>query len=130
MTLDHLLTNLSPVINPGEYVFISITNSEMIAQEEIVASIIEKEGRSVIISRDYAESVGLQYQYVAAWITLEVHSALDSVGLTALVATALAEYEISCNVVAGYFHDHLFVPLDRSEKALKILHQLSQRRKI
>ena len=61
-----------------------------------------------------------------ARITLTVHSALEGVGLTAAVAGALAQAGIACNVVAGYHHDHLFVPWDRREEALAILQRLSQ----
>lgn len=60
-----------------------------------------------------------------ACITLTVHSALDSVGLTALVATRLAEQQISCNVIAGYHHDHLLVPADRADDAVALLTGLS-----
>jgi hypothetical protein len=49
------------------------------------------------------------------------------VGLTATVATALAEAGIACNVVAGFHHDHLFVPWERREDALAILSDLSAR---
>ena len=62
-----------------------------------------------------------------AWITLDVHSALDAVGLTAAVAGALAERGIACNVVAGFHHDHLFVPVDRAGDAIDALDALSAR---
>ncbi|WP_036823971.1 ACT domain-containing protein, partial [Photobacterium sanctipauli] len=54
-------------------------------------------------------------------ITLTVHSSLEAVGLTAAVATRLAEYSISANVVAAYYHDHVFVPVNRAEEALQAL---------
>ena len=60
-----------------------------------------------------------------ARITLMVHSALDGVGLTAAVSTALAEQGIACNVVAGFHHDHLFVPWDRRNEALATLRTLA-----
>jgi uncharacterized protein len=43
-------------------------------------------------------------------ITLDVHSALDGVGLTAAVAVALAAEGIPCNMIAAHHHDHVFVP--------------------
>lgn len=64
---------------------------------------------------------------MAGWITLRIHSALDAVGLTAAVAQALAEYGLSCNVVAGFHHDHLFVPHERAAEAVALLEQLADR---
>ena len=61
----------------------------------------------------------------AAWITLEVHSSLAAVGLTAAFAGALAQANISCNVIAGYYHDHLFVARDDAERALSTLRALA-----
>ena len=79
---------------------------------EPLASFREREGLTLVLERRQAERLGLPYEYVAAWITLTVHSSLAAVGLTAAFATALAEAGISCNVMAGYFHDHLFVARD------------------
>ena len=58
-------------------------------------------------------------------ITLRVHSSLHAVGLTAAVSAELARHAVSANVVAGYFHDHVLVPSDRAEEALKHLENLS-----
>jgi hypothetical protein len=64
---------------------------------------------------------------VAGWITLRVHSALEAVGLTAAVSAALAREGVSCNVVAGFYHDHLFVPHDSAAQAVRLLEDLAQR---
>ena len=61
-------------------------------------------------------------------ITLNVHSALDAVGFLAAVATALSERGIGVNPVAGYYHDHLFIPADRAEEAMAVLEGLSSGR--
>ena len=77
------------------------------------------------------ESVALRArlvpQFRCAWITLTVHSALQAVGLTAAFSAALGEVGISCNVVAGVFHDHLFVPVDRAHDAMDALRALQAR---
>ncbi len=60
-----------------------------------------------------------------AWITLTVHSSLEAVGLTAAVANTLASAGIACNVLAGFHHDHLLVPIDRVDDAMAALSRLS-----
>jgi hypothetical protein len=75
--------------------------------------------------RSEADAAGLAYSFVAAWITLRVHSALDTVDLTAAVSTKLAAAGISCNVIAAHFHDHLFVPYPTAQEALEQLERLA-----
>ncbi len=79
----------------------------------------------MVLPRAEADSLGLSYDFVGAWITLQVHSALEAVGLTAAVSTALTEAKISCNVLAGFHHDHLLVPVADAARALEVLHELS-----
>ena len=92
---------------------------------DILASVHEPEGWSLVLRRDDADTAGLTYDYVAAWITLRVYSSLAAVGLTAAVSSALAEAGISCNVIAGHHHDHLLVPHHEADRALDILRGLS-----
>ena len=61
-----------------------------------------------------------------ARITLDIHSSLDAVGLTARVSAALAERGISANIIAALNHDHVFVPWDRRDEALAALRGLAQ----
>ena len=69
--------------------------------------------------------MGMDYSFVASWITLTVHSSLEAVGLTAAFSNALAGAGISCNVIAAYHHDHIFVPVHSTEKAMAALQSLS-----
>lgn len=85
------------------------------------ASVVEPEGRSVVISADEAARLGLSSDYQAAWIRLDVHSSLAAVGLTAAVSNELADHDISCNVIAGNVHDHLLVAASRADEALAAL---------
>ena len=88
------------------------------------AVIREDEGLTVVLTRNDADRAGLPYDYVAARITLRVDSALADVGLTALFSRVLADAGISCNVIAGRAHDHLFVDWNRGAEALALLRAL------
>jgi len=121
--LTVLLRDMTPDRRPGRYVF---TSAEAIPTEaRPIATVVEDEGISMVLDQAEAERLGLAYDTVMAMITLRIHSALDAVGLTAAVATALAEVGISCNVVAGRVHDHLFVPIDDGDRAIEALERLA-----
>jgi hypothetical protein len=79
-----------------------------------------------VIEKSKADELGFTYNYVAAWITLNVHSALESVGLTAAFSTALTQHNISCNVIAGFYHDHIFVDAKDATKAIEVITNLSK----
>ena len=81
----------------------------------------EDEGVTVVATRAAAERNGWAFDFEAAWLTLDVHSALEAVGLTAAFSAALGEAGIPCNVLAGFHHDHLLVPLDRADDAIACL---------
>lgn len=121
--LDELLRSMEPVRREGEFVFVGA--GTLPPDVAVAASVQEPEGPSSVISRDDADRLGLPYDFVAAWITLTVHSALDAVGLTAAVSTALADAGISCNVIAGLRHDHLLVPVGDADVALATLRGLT-----
>ena len=124
-SLPTLLRNMNPRLNDGDYVFCCLTDAEQLAGVAPLGSFREREGLTAILPRQQAERLELAFDYVAAWITLEVHSALSAVGLTAAVATALAAHDISCNVIAGYHHDHLFVAQADGPRAVAVLQQLA-----
>lgn len=123
--LNKLIKGLSPKLNNGEYVFTSIKNIELLNTSEVICTFKEKEGLTLVLERSRAEQLGLKYNFIASWITLEVYSSLNAVGLTSLVTTELANNKISCNVVVGYYHDHIFVSTKDSLKTLEILNYLS-----
>ncbi|PUA44062.1 acetyltransferase [Pseudomonas protegens] len=124
-SLTTLLRSMSPQLNDGEYVFCSLADHSLLQGVEVLGSFREQEGLTVIIQRQEAERLGLVFDYVAAWITLNVHSALQAVGLTAAFAGALGRAGISCNVIAGYYHDHLFVDQADAQRAMQVLQQLA-----
>jgi hypothetical protein len=121
--LQELLAAMAPELIPGEFVFVERPTD--LPDEFILAGVQEQEGQSAVIRREDADERSLEYEFVAAWITLRVNSALHAVGLTAAVSTRLAENRISCNVIAGLRHDHLLVPSEEGPRALRALKELS-----
>lgn len=93
--------------------------------EGVLAVLTEDEGTTAVVSIAEAERRGWPVEFRAAWLTVSVHSSLHAVGLTAALASALAERGIAANVLAGYFHDHLLVPLDRADEAVERLESLA-----
>jgi len=124
--LETMLSTLEPTIREGEFVYVSV--SEQQAQELPAQALIhENEGVTVVLRREDADAAGVNYEFVAAWISLSVHSSLEAVGLTAAFAVALGEVGVSCNVLAGFHHDHILVPIEQATLALQTLRELSAR---
>ncbi|MEE1927281.1 ACT domain-containing protein [Streptomyces sp. TRM 70351] len=124
--LTKLLSGMRPDLRQGPYVFTTVTGPAPVGLHPVV-TVAEDEGTTLVLPRSEADAAGLPYDYVAGWITLRVHSALAAVGLSAAVTTALAEAGISCNVVAGHHHDHLFVPYEVASVAVATLEDLARR---
>ncbi|MEV0221862.1 ACT domain-containing protein [Streptomyces sp. NPDC050704] len=125
--LGRLLNGMQPALHPGRFVFVTVPGSTAPPGLAPVVTVVEDEGLTLVVQQEDADAARLTYDYVAGWITLRIHSALDAVGLTAAVARALAEAGLSCNVVAGFHHDHLFVPHERAAEAVAVLEQLADR---
>ena len=109
------------ILNRGEYVFCFIEDIDKISMNNIICSFKESEGYSIIISKEEAIKNNLPFYFVSAWITLEIDSTLDSIGLTSAFSKKLTKAGISCNVIAAYHHDHIFVPYLDKHKAMEIL---------
>jgi hypothetical protein len=110
---------------PGRWVYASVP--AVPAGCTPVVTVREAEGTTVVVPEHEALALGLPTTFVASMITLQVHSALDAVGLTAAVSTVLADAGIPCNVVAGFHHDHLFVPADLADEVVSLLRARSER---
>ncbi len=125
--LTELLCTMQPVLNDGVYVFSVVPFDTDLADIKPVATFREQEGLTIIAEESSARAAKLDVKFRAAWITLNVHSDLSAVGLTAAFATALGQAGISCNVIAAAHHDHIFVPIESGQAALKALRELQQR---
>lgn len=120
--LSQILSNLTVRRRPGRWCMVS--GAEVPADVTVVATVADDEGTTTVLSVADAERLGFRPEFVAAWLTLEVRSALDAVGLTAAVAGALAAEGIPCNVLAGFHHDHLLVPVDEADHCIAVLSAL------
>lgn len=118
--LAQILRNLDVEIRPEPYVYATVDPSHP-ALASAQATVVESEGVTLVLRRSDAEAHDLDSQFVAAWITLTVHSSLEAVGLTAAFSAALGQAGISCNVLAGFHHDHILVPFDQRDDAVRTL---------
>ncbi|MBV1893650.1 MAG: ACT domain-containing protein [Ilumatobacteraceae bacterium] len=119
--LDRMLRNLSVDRRPGEFTYIEVLalTPDLIAVAQ--ATVVEGEMTTVVLEVGDAEQGGRPISVRLAWLTLSVQSSLEAVGLTAAVSERLTGEGISCNVLAGYRHDHLLVPVARAEDAVAVL---------
>jgi uncharacterized protein len=125
--LQNMLAQMQPVLHDGAYAYCCIPEEQAGAHvANAIALMRESEGMTVILTVERAEELGFQIHLRCAWITLQLHSDLAAFGLTAAFARALADANISCNVIAGCFHDHIFVPFDDKDRAFTALKRLSQ----
>ncbi|MDO6674077.1 ACT domain-containing protein [Tenacibaculum sp. 1B UA] len=124
--LSVLIREMKPFVNKGEYVFTTVKDIHNINKEDIVGQFKEAEGITLILEKKVADNLELAYSFIASWITLKIHSALDAVGLTAAFSSELAKHDISCNVVAGFYHDHIFVDKKDETKTINVLTNLSK----
>lgn len=125
--LSTLLKNMTPTLNPGAYIFATLTDIDRIKRSDTICEFKEKEGVTIVMEKQKALEYGLPVESIFAWITLEIHSSLDAVGLTAAFSNELAKFGISCNVIAGYFHDHIFVGETDGKKAIQVLEGLASK---
>ena len=120
-----LIAQMSPSLDDQIWAFVSVddVSSEYLA-EHALATFRETEGTTLIVPWERADEFDVCSEPMAR-ITLNIHSSLEAVGLTAAVSQALASEAISANVVAGFYHDHIFVPQTAGERAVACLTLLS-----
>jgi len=125
--LAALLRDLKPMLAEEEHGFANIPIGAGWPQGLVpVATFAETEGASVIALASILEGIGIDHERGWAKITIGANSALSAVGLTAKIASALAETGISANIVAAYHHDHVFVPWARRDDAMMVLENISK----
>jgi uncharacterized protein len=123
--LPSLLVTMNPALDPREWVFCCVTRDYETSAANPLFLFRENEGVTMVVERSTADDLGLTYGFPSRRITLRVVSDLEAVGFTAAVAAELSKHTIPVNVASAFHHDHLFVPADRGEEALRVLEDLS-----
>ena len=127
LELATLLGCMRPVEQEGEFVFCPVEgNAAEFLHLEPLAIIREQEGLTLILPAEIAKHNQLSASNSFKQITLTIHSSLDAVGLTAAVSAKLAACGISANLISAYYHDHIFVPVEKSTQAMLALLELSR----
>ena len=125
--LNRLMATMQPTLSPETYVFCSLKDMDRLGALKPRMLFVEAEGLTLIIEREAALAEDLAFEFECRMITLNVHSALEAVGFLARVIPALAALGMGVNPVAGFYHDHLFVPADRAQDALRCLQSISSK---
>ena len=123
--LQELLTHMQATLMEGDFVFCTLKQAKNSQQLTPLATFIEQEGTTMVLPASQAQQHDLHFEGTYKHITFNVHSSLEAVGLTAAVASKLAEHNISANVIAAYYHDHIFVPSKDANAAISALKELS-----
>lgn len=120
--LPKLLAAMRPALQPETYVFVTLTPGEATPRSLTpIMTFHESEGLTLIVPEAQARAAAIDGAFPSRMITLEVHSSLSAIGFLAEIAARLARAGIPVNAVSAYFHDHLFVPADRAEEAMRVL---------
>jgi hypothetical protein len=123
--LQRLLASMEPELHPGEYVFAVVSPADF---KEVQAAawgwFRESEGITLILEKNAAYAAHLDFAFPSRLITLTVHSSLEAIGFLAVITEKLATAGISVNAVSAYYHDHLFVPVEKADLAMDVLHQI------
>ena len=125
--LSKMLESISVTTRPDDYVVVALAPTDDIPTigDGVAAIIDEGEGPTVIATIKRAAYEGWPHDFVAAWLTIDVHSALEAVGLTATFSRQLGRAGIPCNVIAGFYHDHILVPVDKTDAAVEVIEALA-----
>lgn len=128
-TAYDMISGMKPELRPGVFLFVTTDDMTLAAAltPGAIAIFKEDEGLSMIVPVALAEKAGLATNAPMRWITLNVYSSLEAVGLTAAVSNALADQAIPCNMVAAFHHDHVFVPADLCGRAMEVLTALQEK---
>jgi hypothetical protein len=125
--LQQTLQSLKVICDDIQYGFASIADESQIERDKVLATFHENGRLATIAPKEYLDSLGVENEGPYAKLTIDVHTSLELVGLTAVMATELAKHGISANVVAAFYHDHVFVQYELRQKAIHLLEGLKDK---
>lgn len=123
--LVKLCGSLDPVMAQPVYVYCSFIDFSLPAGLTAFCTVREGEGLTAVVVRSDAQRLRLPYAFESRLITLSVHSSPEAVGFIAVISRTLAQAGISCNAIAGYYHDRVLIPVDRAEEAMSLLNEIA-----
>jgi uncharacterized protein len=127
INLSTVLQSLQISCDDIKYGFASVKEiPQDLDSDEVLGTFKENEGLTIFATKRYFEANKIPHDGPYAKLTMEVHTALALVGFTAAFSRVLTEYGISANVIAGYFHDHVFVQYDLRQKAIDAINSLKK----
>lgn len=124
--LEHMLNTLTVSHRSGTFCMATVPAVTPLG-DGVEALMVEDEGVTAICTLDRAVAEDWDHEFPCSWLTLDVYSALEAVGLTAAVAKALTEAKVPCNVIAARHHDHILVPTKRTNDAIEVIASLAKR---
>lgn len=124
--LTQLFSSLKLLVSEDVFVFAHCVPEQVPRNLSSIMRFEEAEGTTLILAKEDAEQSGINHEFECKMITLNVHSSLEAVGFMAKIASKLAEHQIPVNPVAGFYHDHLFVPVALVEKATHLLEEMAE----
>ena len=122
--LKKVLSTLIVVCDDIKYGFASVPKDTGLDTSKVLATFQEDGRLAIIAPQEYLKVKGIKYEGPYAKLTIDAHTSLELVGLTAVLASKLAEHGISANVVAAFYHDHIFVQYELRKKAITLLEEL------
>lgn len=119
--LEKMLASLQVARRPGVFTYVAVRVPTPGLLAAAHAMVVEGELTTLVLPVEAARRAGLDVEIEMAWLSLTVQSSLEAVGLTAAFAATLGDRSIPCNVLAGYHHDHILVPVGRAQDAIDAL---------
>lgn len=119
--LATMLAELGVERRPGVFTYVAVADPDPTLSATAQAVIVEDTLTTLVLPVAEAARLGLPGELELAWLTLTVQSSLEAVGLTAAFSALLGDAGIPCNVLAGFHHDHVLVPIDRVDEAMAVL---------